>query len=180
MNLESLGGWIYFSVFALAAVGGAGLTIFNKSAIRSAMGLLTTIISIAALYLPLHAQFLAAIQLIVYAGAVVVLFLFVIMLLGPEAETHSPVRITGPRVVGVAGFVLAGILLLISSDRGKLSDALSKAPVEIKGGAFGSIEGIATQMFEKSLVPFELSGALLLVAVLGAMAVAKTRDGAKS
>lgn len=179
MSLENIGGWSYFGIFAAVAIAGAAVVLFNKSAIRSAMGLLATIIAIAALYLPLHAQFLAVIQLIVYAGAVVVLFLFVIMLLGPEAESRGSARLGGPRAVAAGAALLTGALFAFASLR-NTSEALSAAPVVLKEKAFGSIEGIATQMFENSLVPFELSGALLLVAVLGSMAVAKTHDGAKS
>ncbi len=179
MNLENVAGWSYFALFALVAVAGAALTIFNKSAIRCAMGLLVTIIAIAALYLPLHAQFLAAIQLIVYAGAVVVLFLFVIMLLGPEAETHAPARLGGPRAVAAGATLLTGGLFAYAALR-NTADSLRAMPLELKDKTFGSIEGIGRELFEKSLVPFELSGALLLVAVLGAMAVAKTHDGAQS
>ena len=179
MSLENLGGWSYFGMFAVVAIAGAAITIFNKSAIRCAMGLLVTIIAIAALYLPLHAQFLAAIQLIVYAGAVVVLFLFVIMLLGPEAQAHSPARLGGPRAVAAGATLLTGALFAYAALR-NTADSLRAMPLDLKDKNFGSIEGIGSELFEKSLVPFELSGALLLVAVLGAMAVAKTHDGAKS
>ena len=76
----------YFYVCAALAVSGALAVVVARNPIRSAMGLLLLILSIAGLFLALHAQFLAAVQLIVYAGAIVVLFLFVIMLLGPSAS----------------------------------------------------------------------------------------------
>ncbi|MEA2751537.1 MAG: NADH-quinone oxidoreductase subunit, partial [Myxococcales bacterium] len=80
MNSTELAlGQAYFWVCAALAVGGAISTVVAKNPIRSAMGLLMMILSIAGIYLALHAQFLAAIQLIVYAGAIVVLFIFVIM-----------------------------------------------------------------------------------------------------
>jgi len=78
-------GNVFFALASLIALFGAFMTIASRSPIRSAVGLLITIVGIAALFLMLNAQFLAAIQLIVYAGAVVVLFVFVIMLLGPDA-----------------------------------------------------------------------------------------------
>src|SRR6187402_3448413 len=87
-------GNVFFLVASVVALFGAFMTIASRSPIRSAVGLLITIVGIAALFLMLNAQFLAAIQLIVYAGAVVVLFVFVIMLLGPDAghakETVEP------------------------------------------------------------------------------------------
>ena len=77
----------FFGACALACTLGAAATVFAKNPIRGAMGLLLCIAGIAGLFLSLHAQFLAAIQLIVYAGAVVILFVFVIMLLGPDATS---------------------------------------------------------------------------------------------
>lgn len=76
---------VYFYACAALALGGALAVVVSRNPIRSAMGLLLLILSVAGLFLALHAEFLAAIQLIVYAGAIVVLFLFVIMLLGPSA-----------------------------------------------------------------------------------------------
>jgi NADH:ubiquinone oxidoreductase subunit 6 (subunit J) len=78
-------GNVFFALASLLSLFGAFMTVASRSPIRSAVGLLVNIIGIAALFLKLNAQFLAAIQLIVYAGAVVVLFVFVIMLLGPDA-----------------------------------------------------------------------------------------------
>ena len=78
-------GNVFFALCSIAALVGAMCTVLAKNPIRGAMGLLLTIVGIAGLFLKLNAQFLAAIQLIVYAGAVVVLFVFVIMLLGPDA-----------------------------------------------------------------------------------------------
>jgi NADH:ubiquinone oxidoreductase subunit 6 (subunit J) len=86
MNLV---GNVYFIVMAALSVAGAIVTIASRSPIRSAIGLLATIVGIAGLFLKLSAEFMAAIQLIVYAGAVVVLFVFVIMLLGPDAGAPS-------------------------------------------------------------------------------------------
>ena len=82
-------GNVFFLLASVLALVGAIWTISSQSPIRSAVGLLCTIVGIAALFLRLNAQFLAAIQLIVYAGAVVVLFVFVIMLLGPDAGAVS-------------------------------------------------------------------------------------------
>src|SRR6187431_2271440 len=93
-------GNVFFVLASIVALFGAFMTIASRSPIRSAVGLLITIVGIAALFLQLNAQFLAAIQLIVYAGAVVVLFVFVIMLLGPDAGAgtnveHEPLEPAG-------------------------------------------------------------------------------------
>src|ERR1700686_5068752 len=102
-------GQSYFYICAALAIAGALLTITNPNPIRGAMGLMTTILAIAGLFLALHAQFLAAIQLIVYAGAVVVLFIFVIMLLGPSAAPPADNRGIVGRAFGGGLFAIAGI-----------------------------------------------------------------------
>src|ERR1700742_2569493 len=102
-------GAIYFYVCAALALGGAVGVVASKNPIRGAMGLLLLILSVAGLFLALHAQFLAAIQLIVYAGAIVILFLFVIMLLGPSASTPSDRRGIAARVFGGGLFGLVGL-----------------------------------------------------------------------
>jgi NADH-quinone oxidoreductase subunit J len=130
-------GNFFFAVMALVSVLGALVTVLARSPIRSAVGLLISIVGIAGLFLKLNAQFLSAIQLIVYAGAVVVLFVFVIMLLGPDA-----------------GAVTGGL------PKTRLSRVL--AGIAIVAGAAAAI------------VPFELSTALLIVAVVGAIAVARS------
>ncbi len=99
-------GTFYFSVCAIVCVVGALATIIAKNPIRGAVGLLATIVGIAGLFLKLQAQFLAAIQLIVYAGAVVVLFVFVIMLLGPDSQP-KPGKGRFARFVGGGGLLRA-------------------------------------------------------------------------
>jgi len=169
----------YFYVCALLAVGGAVSVVAAKNPIRCAMGLLLTILSVAGLFLALHAQFLAAIQLIVYAGAIVILFLFVIMLLGPAASTPSDRRGLAARVLGGGLFGLGGLASLTLVARA--AEATHRViPMPQPDGAFGGIEAIGSALFTDALVPFELSSALLMVAVVGATAVARGRQGART
>lgn len=167
----SLLGQTYFWVCAILAVLGAVATITAANPIRGAMGLLVTILSIAGLFLALHAQFLAAIQLIVYAGAIVVLFLFVIMLLGPSATAPGDNRGKVPRYLGAAIFAGSSIgamwLLVRTAPRPALLAGLDND--------FGGIDAFGRTLFSQGVVPFELSSALLMVAVLGAVAVARGR-----
>ena len=156
----------------LVLLGGIG-TVAAKNPIRGAMGLLTSIVGIAGMYLQLSAEFLAAIQIIVYAGAVVVLFLFVIMLLGPSATTSAGAA--GTKVsryfnAGLAALIAVGALSLLWRTRVQIV-ALPKKPENL-----GTIEGIGRELFTTHLVPFEFSGALLLVAVVGAVAVARGKQ----
>src|SRR6188508_2551528 len=109
-------GNIFFAVCSIVALVGAVVTIGARNPIRGAVGLLATIVGIAGLFLRLNAQFMAAIQLIVYAGAVVVLFVFVIMLLGPDAGAgtnveHEPLEPAG-RIARVFSVAVVGAMLI--------------------------------------------------------------------
>lgn len=170
-------GAIFFAVFSLVALIGAVVTIAAKSPIRSAVGLLTTIVGIAGLFLKLNAQFLAAIQLIVYAGAVVVLFVFVIMLLGPDAQP-GPLQAVKSRA---SRWIAAVLLVLLSSGAAVLlfGGQVAPTPFAVARPEHGSVEAVGQLIFTRGLVPFELATALLIVAVVGAIAVARSRQVAK-
>src|SRR5271170_3173147 len=171
-------GTLYFWACALLAVAGGLGVIMSKNPIRGAMGLLLLILSIAGLFLALHAQFLAAIQLIVYAGAIVILFLFVIMLLGPSASTPNDRRGIFARAFGASLFALSGagaIMLVANAAHTRNAPALASPD-----STFGSIDAFGAVLFSDALVPFELSSALLMVAVVGAIAVARGRQGVRS
>jgi NADH-quinone oxidoreductase subunit J len=172
-------GIVYFYACALLAVAGAVGVVASKNPIRGAMGLLLLILSVAGLFLALHAQFLAAIQLIVYAGAIVILFLFVIMLLGPSASTPSDQRGIAARVFGGGLFGLAGLAVLWRVVAAA-HEAHRVMPMPQPDDSFGGIDAFGTALFADALVPFELSSGLLMVAVVGALAVARGRQGQKS
>jgi NADH-quinone oxidoreductase subunit J len=148
-----------------------------KNPIRGAVGLLFTIAGIAGLFLKLSAEFMAAIQLIVYAGAVVVLFVFVIMLLGPDAAAMP----SGPPKAR-ASRIFAGILMaLVAALAGYFyqSSLPRFTRVGVATPEFGSVELVGRQLFTHAIVPFELATALLIVAVVGAIAVARTKHRGK-
>jgi NADH-quinone oxidoreductase subunit J len=173
-------GQAYFWLCAAMAVIGALATVVAKNPIRGAMGLLFMILNIAGLFLALHAQFLAAIQLIVYAGAIVVLFLFVIMLLGPSATPPHDQRGRVPRAFGGVLFgaaSLAAIGMLWRASQPATAAAAHKAQGLLEGTPpdFGSIDKFGQILFSADLFPFELSSALLMVAIVGAVAVARGR-----
>ena len=164
-------GNVFFLVASAIALAGACMTIASRSPIRSAVGLLVTIVGIAALFLMLNAQFLAAIQLIVYAGAVVVLFVFVIMLLGPDAGSGEG-AIARARL---ARYGAGAFFALLAAAAGHLVSRADLTPhrFKIAPAAHGSVEGIGTFLFGSAVIPFELATALLIVAVVGAIAVAR-------
>lgn len=169
MNILEL---VFFALSAFMAVAGGIATVASKNPIRGAMGLLGTIVGVAGLYLMLSAEFLAAIQILVYAGAVVILFVFVIMLLGPSAMGGQDAKGAGAR------YLAAGVLLL-SSVLGVLAIATTThgfTTFATVAKDFGHIEPLGKELFTRGLVPFELSSALLLVSVVGAVAVARGKQ----
>ncbi len=175
-------GHIFFYFCALLAVGGAAAVVLSKNPIRGAMGLLLLILSVAGLFASLHAQFLAAVQLIVYAGAIVVLFLFVIMLLGPSASTPADGRGAIVRTIGGGLFGLTGLLAIAATARAIAGDpsGFPVGTVAAVDGAYGGIDAFGSVLFSDAIIPFELSSALLMVAVVGAIAIARGRQGVAS
>ncbi len=179
-----------FYVFAAFAVVTASLCILSRSPISSALWLVSTMFSLAAIYVLLGAQFIAAIQVLVYAGAVMVLFLFVIMLLN-LSQTSSDMR--GPSSVA-ATMVIAGLLLIelfalwrysprrLAAEMAQ-SPALSDPATLFAAGelsrqeavARGVVGSVAAPLFQIYLVPFEITSILLLAAIVGAVVLAKRR-----
>ncbi len=168
-------GSLFFLFCGIVILVGALSTILAKSPIRSAVGLLATVVGIAGLFLMLEAQFLAAIQLIVYAGAVVVLFVFVVMLLGPDAQDVArSAKTLWARAIGAVLFAALGAVgvALMHSD-GQGTPLVAVAPT------YGDTETVGRLLFREALVPFEAATVLLVVAVVGAIAVARGRASAK-
>jgi NADH-quinone oxidoreductase subunit J len=166
-------GNLLFALCSIACLVGALITVSAQNPIRGAMGLLTTIFGIAGLFLKLRAEFLTAIQLIVYAGAVVVLFVFVLMLLGPDARAPARAGRSGSsRLLGGALFAATALMGIVSLLRGQGRQGLGPAAAD-----HGSVEAVGRQMFGSAIFAFELVTALLIVAVVGAIAVGRGRQG---
>ena len=163
-------------VFASMAVGGGIGMITRKNPIASLLFLVLTFFSLAAIYVLLGAHFIAAIQVIVYAGAIMVLFLFVIMLLNLGHDYQSDLRgglwiVWSFTMAGIIGFILSRVFITgdpVVSGRG---GAVLDASVQ-KNGAVGAI---ADPLFREFLIPFELTSILLLVAIIGAVLLAKRK-----
>ena len=163
---------VLFNIFALLAVLSALLVVVNplsRSPVTSAMFLVTTMISISGLFVLLNAYFLAAVQILVYAGAVMVLFLFVIMLLDVQETARRRLRI----VSLVMGFAAVGALFGVykSSVEATYEDVEAVDEVVV-----GSTEALARGLFSKDngfILPFEIVSILLLVAMIGAILLSK-------
>jgi len=159
--------FIFFTLAAVAVAAGVGV-IAQRSAVRSALFLLVNFCCLAGLYILLNAQFVAMVQIIIYAGAIVVLFLFVVMLLGIEHAEESPdLRRYQWIAGGLLGILLlAGILwALIPGVTGALP---ALTPVD-------NVRQIGAALLTDFAIPFELVAVVLLVAVIGAVALAKKR-----
>ena len=160
-----------FVIFGVIAVLGALNLLLQRHPINSALSLVMVMMSLAVLYWSLGAEFLAAAQVIVYSGAIMVLFVFVIMLLnaGEEERTH------GSRIAYIAGFPGAGaIFCLLSFVFLKESNAMGYASVgRYLTSTTSNIEEISTVLFTRLLLPFEVTSVLILVAILGAVVLAR-------
>ena len=164
----SLSGATLFVVMAIVAIVGALITVWARRPLRAAMGLLVHIVALAGLFLTMDAQLMAVLQLLVYAGAVVVLFVFVIMLIGPAAEVDPIEGRVLPRAVSIAmvGVTVAAVATGISHFGGEWGPT----PEE-----FGTVEGLGKAIYQQAAVPFEIISVTLLVAIVGAIAVARSR-----
>jgi NADH-quinone oxidoreductase subunit J len=165
---------VLFFVFAAAALAGALGVVLSRNPVHSALWLVLTLLSVAVFFLLEDAQLVAAVQVIVYAGAIVVLFLFVIMLLGVDREEtlHDPVKLQRPAAI-VLGILLLGEVLVLAGHEWA-TGAKTGHGVPIHGGKFGdNIERVARVLFTDFLWPFQLTAALLVVAVVGAIVLAR-------
>jgi NADH-quinone oxidoreductase subunit J len=158
---------VLFILFGAIAVCGAIMVVTRKHPMASALYLILTLFAVAALFVLRQAHFLAAIQVIVYAGAVVVLFVFVIMLINVPEDRLPVERATTMRVLGV---LAAGIFILESA-------VLARRYWMPKGPAaeVGTVEAVGRALFTDYLLAFEITSVLLLAAVIGAIALAKRK-----
>lgn len=160
---------IIFLGLAIVAVAAAISMLVSRNAIYSALFLVMNFITVAVLYLLLNAAFIALVQVTVYAGAIMVLFLFVIMLLGAEQVETSPDLPWQAPVAAVLGLILAGELgILLFARSGGLAEGLQTA---IEG--FGSPASVGSELFNHYLIPFEITSVLLLVAMVGAIVLSR-------
>jgi len=166
--------FLVFFACAFMAVLGAVLLIFSWEPIHSALSLVLVMMSLAVLYLLLGAEFIAAVQIVVYAGAIMVLFVFVIMLLNAGTEE----RTDWSKIAKVAGLPMAFFLLLLIAR--SLSRSVAGAAIANGLGAQSnagvSTRDLSTVLFRQYLFPFEATSILILIALLGAWILARKDD----
>ncbi|MBC2605957.1 NADH-quinone oxidoreductase subunit J family protein [Pelagicoccus albus] len=159
---------LFFYIFATLSLGAAFGVVFSRNPVNAAMYLILTFLGMASLFVTLEAYFLAVIQVLVYAGAVVVLFLFIIMLLDVKDETQHRVKpLTW--VASVIGFALliVGIVSISSSDNIKATAST------LPDAAGASLKNFGYELFTTYQLPMQVTGFLLLIAMIGVIVLSK-------
>ena len=191
-----LSGWesVFFWIFSIAAILAGLLTVMARTAVHAALFLISSLVSVAALYILLGAEFIAGVQILVYVGGVMVLFLFVIMLVNVAAEERGTAAIFNrpPQVAAALVFCLLlvlGLLFAINrsfnsdKERGKVQQAAVRREAqqqELAPGATGvsrvtkETERVGTSLYTYAALPFEIASVLLLVAIVGSVMLART------
>ncbi len=159
---------ILFWVLSVMALFSALMVITSKNPMHSVIWLIIVFFAISGHYLLLNAQFLAIVNIIVYAGAIMVLFLYVLMLMDLKKETEPPKN----RWLKLAGAVAGGSLLLVLIAALKKADIVNQI-AETRTGDIGLIENLGKVLFSDYVVPFEISSILFLSAMVGAVVIGK-------
>ena len=176
--LASLGQYM-FHLFGLMAVGGALALVFSKNAIHSIVGFLLSMLAVAGCYLTLSAEFLAVAQLLVYAGGIVVLFLFVVMLV--EMTKYKEKGLFQLQTPWAVGMVVVGAAAFLGVFWKTWFGPNAKVALTLNEGIVGTLkvgsenaQAVSRGLFADYLLPFEILSVILLVALVGAVVLAKT------
>jgi NADH-quinone oxidoreductase subunit J len=193
-----LTGWeaVFFWIFSVSAIFAGLLTVMARNAVHSALFLISSLVSVAALFILLGAEFIAGVQILVYVGGVMVLFLFVIMLVNVGAEESGRSEILNkPRQVATSLFfcllLVLGLLYAINKgyqglqkrDEAKLGDSVQQRVLQdqdLLPGATGTTrvtkdtERVSNSLYRYASLPFEIASVLLLVAIIGSVMLART------
>ena len=164
MTAEAIAFWVLGTVAVAGAIG----VVTAPKAVYSALCLATTMIALAIIYVAQDALFLGVVQVVVYTGAVMMLFLFVLMLIGVDSAQSLVETIRGQRIAAVLAGLGFGVLLIAGIGAGVTGGFASME----QANADGNVEGLATEIFTRDLWAFELTSALLITAALGAMVLA--------
>lgn len=165
---------VLFYIFALMVLGGGILTITRRSAVHSAISLIVSLLGVAGLYLMQQAEFLFAVQIVLYIGGIMVLFLFVIMLVNLDQAAKER-QFNRQWMVALIAVALVGAQVGYFIWKGKDAFRIADAALPAATPATGNTEAIANSLFTEYLLPFELVSVLLLVAVVGSVIMAKKR-----
>ena len=164
---------VLFYLFAALAVAGALLVVIHKNPVSSAVSLVLTLFSTAVLFVLLSAHFIAAIQILVYAGAIMVLFLFTVMFLNLKsgALNFDSRNMAFKGSLLLAGLFFVGYFAILAYSRTFPEGSTAALPE-----GFGTVEGVGKTLFTDYVLPFELTSVLILAAIIGVVAIAKRRE----
>jgi len=165
---------VLFYIFAVMVLGGGVLTITRRSAVHSAVSLIVSLLGVAGLYLLQKAEFLFAVQIVLYVGGIMVLFLFVIMLVNLDQAAKQR-QFNRQWLVALIAIALVGAQVGYFIWKGKDAFHIADAAIPAGTPATGNTEMIADTLFTQYLLPFEIAGVMLLVAVVGSVVMAKKR-----
>src|SRR6476646_1580916 len=165
---------VLFYIFALLVLGGGVLTITRRNAVHSAISLIVSLLGVAGLYLLQHAEFLFAVQIVLYVGGIMVLFLFVIMLVNLDQAAKER-QFNKQWLVAIVAVAVVGAQLAWFISKGRGAFQLADSAITAVPEAIGNTEMVADSLFKEYLLPFEIASILLLVAVVGSVVMAKKR-----
>ena len=163
---------ISFFVLAVAAIASSIGVIAFKNPVHSALSLILTLLFLAMFYLQLGAMFIAVVQILIYAGAIMVLFLFVVTMLAPDEADEIQDRIAWQRILGIIlGVVLVGALgfLIFSGNTQSIGLHAQSESLSHAVATTGNVEAFGNALFHGFLFPFEVTSLLIVVAILGAL-----------
>lgn len=163
---------IIFWVAAIVAVFAALRVVLVRNAIVSVLHLIVTLVALAVIFLQLNAEFVAALQVIIYGGAIMVLFLFIVMMLNLRKDEFGDDPLPGVRFLGGVAFATLLVQLIVMFTGAREGTRAARV-----AGDFGSIQSVGHHLFSDYLLPFELTSILLLAAVIAAVVVAKRHHG---
>jgi NADH-quinone oxidoreductase subunit J len=166
---------VFFYVFAVLTLVGGILTITRRNAVHSAISLIVSLLGVAGLYLLQQAEFLFAVQIVLYVGGIMVLFLFVIMLVNLDQAAKEK-QFNGQWLVALAAVAAVGAVIGYFLYRGKDAFHIAEqTSASALAAVLGNTELVADTLFQEYLLPFEIASILLLVAIVGSVMMAKKR-----
>jgi NADH-quinone oxidoreductase subunit J len=164
---------VLFVGFAALLVATSLMVVLHKNPVTSALFLVLGFCSLAGIYLILRAEFLGMVQIVVYAGAIMVLFLFVIMYLNLQHDVETGLQIAVRRGIG---WFVGALLLLVGGTLLRRGWALGPANETLPGAENGNVASIGRMLYSRYLFPFEITSILLLVAMVGVIVIARGRS----
>ena len=171
-----MAGSLFFYFLAAVTTAGAAAVVALPNPLYSVLALILTFLGLAGLYLSLHAQFVAVVQVIIYASAIMMLFLFVVMLINLGREEKRELRLPAQKLLGaMAGLALFGVLLKIFLSASLVTGERGAFPPE-RVSALGNTQIVGNLLLTDYLLPFQAMGVLLFVGIVGAVVLARRRS----